>query len=426
MDALRKAEVAKRQAGENPETTVLASALGEVCAAPAATAPRPRTISPDVAAHQGLALRLEALDTEPARLPPIATPTPPPPLPTRGDTPTAVAHGEAAERSAARNVFAAKHAPPVKIGMRLFLGLLSAALLGIGGYIGWQLQTLKPAAPYSAPPPASTLRLPDTPATHSPSAATPPPTPLAQPAPATAIAALGTSVTPWPPPQRAESSPAKPASPAAPPRTSATHQPATESPIQLSRSHAHLDPLLGRAYEALQGGFLDDARRDYEALLDGDPRNTDALLGLASIAGRQGEIEQAENYYARVLMFDPRNIEAQSAQLNLKAPSDPLLAESHLKNLLAVQPDAPALNFALGNLYARQNRWSEAQQAYFRASGAQPENADYLFNLAVSLEHLRQPRLAAQYYQTALNSAGIESIAFDRAQARRRIDELLP
>lgn len=201
---------------------------------------------------------------------------------------------------------------------------------------------------------------------------------------------------------------------------------APESPIRLSRGRPALDPQLGSAYEALRDERLDDARRNYEAVLRSDPKNADALLGLASVASRRGEVEQAESYYLRTLESDPRNVEAQAALLNLKAPRDPALSESRLKNLLAGQPDSPALNFALGNLFARQNRWSEAQQAYFRASGAQPENADYLFNLAVSLEHLRQPRLAAQYYQMALNAAGTHGIAFDRAQVQRRIQELQP
>jgi Tfp pilus assembly protein PilF len=33
-----------------------------------------------------------------------------------------------------------------------------------------------------------------------------------------------------------------------------------------------------------------------------------------------------------------------------------------------------------------------------------PDNADYLFNVAVSLDHLRQNKLAAQYYRMALNA----------------------
>jgi tetratricopeptide (TPR) repeat protein len=49
---------------------------------------------------------------------------------------------------------------------------------------------------------------------------------------------------------------------------------------------------------------------------------------------------------------------------------------------LAAQPDSPTLNFALGNLYAQQGRWNDAQQAYFRAFAGDGDNPDYQFNLA--------------------------------------------
>jgi uncharacterized protein HemY len=51
-------------------------------------------------------------------------------------------------------------------------------------------------------------------------------------------------------------------------------------------------------------------------------------------------------------------------------------SESRLKNLLREQRDSAALHFALGNVHARQNRWSEAQQAFFKAFSAEPEHPD--------------------------------------------------
>ena len=73
---------------------------------------------------------------------------------------------------------------------------------------------------------------------------------------------------------------------------------------------------------------------------------------------------------------------------------------------------------------ASQARWREAQQAYFRAYTAEPDNPDYQFNLAVALDQLRQPRLALQYYQSALAAAAARPAAFDQAQATARVREL--
>lgn len=416
MDALRKAEAAKRRTGDNGEAAAPAPELSL----------EPETPAPSTPSRPDLAQHLESLDADPAGLPPapphapISPPSPPPPL---IETPGAAARREEAERTAARNVFAAKQAPHAKAPLRLTIALAGAAILGIGGYFWWQLQTLGSGIASPGTPP----RTPTAPLASAAAASPAPPVPATTPAPpAHAPSSLETplpsaSHRPAPPDGVAPSPPRRAASPRPPEAGSAP-----ESPIRLSRGRPALDPQLGSAYEALRDERLDDARRNYEAVLRSDPKNADALLGLACVASRRGEVEQAESYYLRTLESDPRNVEAQAALLNLKAPSDPALSESRLKNLLAGQPDSPALNFALGNLFARQNRWSEAQQAYFRASGAQPENADYLFNLAVSLEHLRQPRLAAQYYQMALNAAGTHGIAFDRAQVQRRIQELQP
>lgn len=405
MEALRKAEAAKRQIGDNAGAAAPASELSLAPEAPAAAPPRP-----------DLAQRLETLDSSPAEPPPAKARVPARPL---VEAPGAAARREEAERNAARNVFAAKQTPHAKAPLRLFLGLAGAAALGIGGYFWWQLQAMGDRLPSpsiaarpAAAPPASATAPPPASLSSANLPAPPPPAPLLaeQPSPAAHR-----------PPATSGG-----AAPAAARRGTNPLPPETEPPIRLSRGRPALDPRLGSAYEALQDERPDDARKSYEAVLRNDPKNADALLGLASIASRRGEVEQAESYYVRTLESDPRNVDALAALLNLKAPGDAALAESRLKNLLAGQPDSPALNFALGNLFARQNRWSEAQQAYFRASGAQPENADYLFNLAVSLEHLRQPRLAAQYYRTALNAAGTHAVAFDRAQAQRRIQELQP
>ena len=53
-------------------------------------------------------------------------------------------------------------------------------------------------------------------------------------------------------------------------------------------------------------------------------------------------------------------------------------------------------------MYADQGNWPAAQTAYFQAHHLARANPDYAFNLAVSLEHLSQPKLALNFYQQAL------------------------
>ena len=97
---------------------------------------------------------------------------------------------------------------------------------------------------------------------------------------------------------------------------------------------------------------------------------------------------------------------------------------NRVKSLLAADPSSHVLNFTLGNQLAQQGRWAEAQQEYFKAFAAEPDNADFAYNLAVSLDHLRQPRLALEYYRHALALAKTRGASFDAAAAQARVAQL--
>lgn len=192
--------------------------------------------------------------------------------------------------------------------------------------------------------------------------------------------------------------------------------------IQRGEAVAQLDPQLVSAFQAWSSGDYDTARQNYRNLLQKDPAHRDSLLGLAALAWQSGNHGEAASYYLRVLELDPRDAMAHAGLMAIKQ-GDPWQSESRLKLLLTTQPEAGFLHFALGNLYAGQSRWDEAQQAYFHAFGSDPANGDFAFNLAVSLDHLGQNRLAVEYYRRALTLATASS-GFDRTLATQRIREL--
>jgi uncharacterized protein HemY len=111
--------------------------------------------------------------------------------------------------------------------------------------------------------------------------------------------------------------------------------------------------------------------------------------------------------------------------INLTEAAD-TRTESRLKNLLNGQTQAAPLHFALGNLYARQNNWTDAQAAYFMASSSEPNNPDYLYNLAVSLDHLGKQELARDHYQRALTAQQKHPAAFSKVRLEQRLRELTP
>jgi tetratricopeptide (TPR) repeat protein len=92
--------------------------------------------------------------------------------------------------------------------------------------------------------------------------------------------------------------------------------------------------------------------------------------------------------------------------------------------MIAAQPDAGFLQFALGNQYAAQGRWAEAQQAYFQAYASDPEHPDFAYNLAISLDRMHQTKLALEYYRRALALAETHPVSFDKVQVSNRVSQL--
>jgi tetratricopeptide (TPR) repeat protein len=303
-------------------------------------------------------------------------------------------------------------------------GLACAAMTGGGLYV--YLRVTEPAGFVPKPPVASLIQSPAT-APPASSAVAHPPTPLAtallvnsEPLATPAAVATGKAET------AATAAAAGPTPPAAVTSAAPAVAELPRDLIRVSPGSAppQLDAGLTAAFAALQAGRLDRARELYAEIVSKDPRNLQGLLGLAATQAQAGLGEEAARHYARALELEPRNPYAQAGLLSLAARADPLAAETRLKQLIAREA-LPSLHFTLGNLYADQARWPEAQQSYFQAHALESANPDYAFNLAVSLEHVGQPRLAIGFYRRAIELAqSREAVGFNLNQARDRTRQL--
>ncbi len=433
LEALKKAELAKQAAKEQ---------------APAADTPPPFTrdklpdisqpmeihsddlslAEPEPAPKRADRPTLELALEETPRAAPAAPPPPPPraaPIETDFTPPS-----QAAERKQAQQLFEAKE---LDVNPRkpfyLTVGALGLFALGTVGYFWYEMQ---PKNNYKIPPPSAQPAAP-------PVAAAPAPGPAAAPVAATVTPPAGTQLAPATPaaaapaatvpapattataraaarPEARDTAAARPAAPAGAARR--------EGDITIKPARVQTDPVLEGAYKAFNAGDLARARDGYQQALRDNPDSRDALLGLAAVEMQSKHYDAAESIYARLLELDPRDAYAQAGLMGLKGQIDPLSAESRVKSMIAAQPDASFLQFTLGNQYAAQGRWAEAQQAYFRAYSGDPEHPDFAYNLAVSLDKLHQVKPALEYYRRALALSESHPVTFDVAQVNKRVSQL--
>ncbi|GAB4170687.1 MAG: hypothetical protein Fur0039_10340 [Rhodocyclaceae bacterium] len=401
MDALRRAEQIRRAMPGAPQ-----HAAGEGEPAPAPPAPEPLA---QVEPPQ----RLELVEE------------PPGPDTSAG----AQDEDEHLGREAARQLFEAKP-PPSRRGM--YFGFALLVLVAAGALAAYVWLETRPSPGIGLPGALRAERIAGSataPPAQRAAAMSVPREPVAEPQPVTPPEAARVALAP--PVPAAAPSPAPRAPPAAAAgraeevagRAEEVAGPA-RIPIRLGQGQARIHPELARAHLLYGNGDLAGAAAAYERVLQSEPKNGDALRGLAALALRRDDPQAAQEYYLRALEADPGDAAAAAALIGLRGEADPVRSESRLKTLIGAAPHEAAAHFALGNLYAAQNRWHEAEQAYFNAHAAEPANPDYRYNLAVSLDHLGQGAAAIGHYRGAIEAAAAAPAAFDRSRVEARLREL--
>jgi tetratricopeptide (TPR) repeat protein len=155
-------------------------------------------------------------------------------------------------------------------------------------------------------------------------------------------------------------------------------------------------------YRNFQRGYYGASERHYKRALALDPQSKDARLGLAALAQIAGDLTEALHQYHQVLKGWPKNDIALAGMSSLSEGSDSTTIETDLKLLLEEHPKSAHIAFVLGNIYANRRAWREAQDYYFRAWSSDRQNSNYLYNLAVSLDHLNDKTAAIESYEKLL------------------------
>ncbi len=193
--------------------------------------------------------------------------------------------------------------------------------------------------------------------------------------------------------------------------------------ISISKNNAseQENAMVSQAFKAYQDGHYDAAKSIYEGVLKNTPDNRDAHLGLAAIAISNQDRKDAYFHYVHLLNLNPVDTLAMNALIGLSNSADPVKDESAVKLLMQREGDAPYLYFSLGNIYAKQKRWADAQQAFFDAYRLDTTNSDYVLNLAISLDQIGQYDTALDYYKTAIDLSQNSRTRFDTVPVNNRI-----
>jgi len=186
-----------------------------------------------------------------------------------------------------------------------------------------------------------------------------------------------------------------------------------------------VNSIVKKGFNAYQRGNFELSRQEYDVALQMAPLDRDALLGAAALASLEGRWQDAIRFYQTRLADYPNDEFARAGLLALASldSGNPEL-KVDIGLMLEEFPDAAYLHFIKGAIHASGREWGSAQKAFFDAYYLDRFNADYAFNLAVSMDHLNQKFEAKRYYLLALQLQKTQAASFDIDVLQNRISQL--
>ena len=188
-------------------------------------------------------------------------------------------------------------------------------------------------------------------------------------------------------------------------RTAAGENIGQRGPVEITDDTAIVRERYESAALMLERNQPEEALHIYDLLLRNNPRDRLALLGRAAALQKLGRSLLAISAYEDVLAAFPGDEWAMVNLLGLVSAQAPEQALAQLERLQRLNPKTALLPAQIGMVLMAQGNFEMAARSLDRAVALDPENAKYIFNLAVLYDKWGQPQNALRYYRKCLEMA---------------------
>ena len=177
--------------------------------------------------------------------------------------------------------------------------------------------------------------------------------------------------------------------------------------VNKDRGASDYESMVVAAKRALKLKRYDSALEMYETLYQKNKRDPRVLMGLAVSQQNSGLEDAALQTYDDLLALDKGNADAMLNMLGLLKKQYPAVALRRLTELQQEYPRNAMIAAQLGVTYADQGDYDQAFRYLGIASSIEPDNAQHLFNIAITADRVGKRTDAIKYYEKALEADAV-------------------
>ncbi len=173
--------------------------------------------------------------------------------------------------------------------------------------------------------------------------------------------------------------------------------------VELSESDETVQDSLGSVHlssgiDYYNDGMLDEAIKEFQEVLKGNPDNLEAHFNLGNVYVDKEMFEEAMSQYEKVIEIDPEHNEA-ILDLGMLYMDFDQIDEALIlfKNASTANPDNAYFHFHLGEVYYRKQRYDKAVLEFNRALSINNMDPEIQFRLAETYNETKQFDLALEH-----------------------------